>query len=484
MNVTAAVGVVLCFAVALDTWRDYKARNDLLKTHGEELVQFTAKAVSAPLWSMDTNAVNEILKLVTSDPYYAGIIIREVDGTEIVVGDSAISDAVMHFSHPVILYDDAKQERRKIADLELILSKEILHDFLYSKIVEEVLLLLLLLGINLWVIHRSLHVLRQPIKELTKSMRLFSKGDYQQSVFGVGRLDEFGVMAESLEILRNNSIEREEIKNQLLEANRVKDDFLASMSHELRTPLTSIIGNSEFLLDEEGCGSNDRPHRDAEKILRSIQNAGKNQLALVNDILDMSKIESGKFTIDEGPYDLSSILAEIKQMFSVRAADSEITFVLDQQHHGKYMLMGDVQRIYQILINLIGNAFKFTEKGEVRLTVWVHADQLHFQVKDTGVGISPEQLDKLFQRFHQADGTISRRFGGTGLGLYISENLADMMDGHIDASSEEGKGSIFQLVLPYKQTEILAYQKQKSMPSTRLIHQITHKTRRRALYLL
>ena len=233
-------------------------------------------------------------------------------------------------------------------------------------------------------------------------------------------------------------------------ANLAKDEFLASMSHELRTPLTSIIGHSELLMDS-GCSQ-----EDAEKILHSIHNAGANQLALVNDILDMSKIESGKFAIDETPYDLSVLLRDVKQMFTVRAEDAGIQFVLDQKHNEQCLLMGDVQRLSQILINLIGNAIKFTEQGEVKVTVWMDGGDLYFQVKDSGIGMSEETLSELFQRFHQADGSISRQFGGSGLGLYISENLADLMGGRINVSSRYGVGSIFELVIPYQPTDTLA----------------------------
>ena len=244
------------------------------------------------------------------------------------------------------------------------------------------------------------------------------------------------------------------------QSTQAKDNFLASMSHELRTPLTSIIGNSEFLLDEGHCGSGQCPHQDAKIVLGSIQGAGKNQLALVNDILDMSKIESGKLSINESPYDLSLLLSELEQMLSVQAVDAGIQLVLDQKNQETHQLMGDAQRISQILINLIGNAIKFTEQGEVRLTTWVDGGNLVFQVKDSGIGMSPEAVDNLFQRFHQADSSISRRFGGSGLGLYISENLAHLMGGVIDASSEEGVGSIFQLSLPYQPTEITINQQE------------------------
>ncbi len=231
------------------------------------------------------------------------------------------------------------------------------------------------------------------------------------------------------------------------EIQREKDNFFASMSHELRTPLTAIIGNSDYLLDEEM----DEKHR---RILQTINAAGQNQLALVNDILDMSKIESGKFTISEAPYSLKIMLDQLQQMLSIKAQDEGILLEFNQENREPYQLMGDRQRIQQVLINLIGNALKFTDEGKVTVTTRQVGDSLLFTVEDTGIGMSPEMMEKLFSRFEQADGSICRRFGGSGLGLFISLNLAELMGGTIDASSQEGVGSIFQLNLPYRRSEI------------------------------
>jgi signal transduction histidine kinase/DNA-binding response OmpR family regulator len=235
--------------------------------------------------------------------------------------------------------------------------------------------------------------------------------------------------------------------NQANQANLAKDEFLASMSHELRTPLATIIGNCE-MLSERMVDGGDR------ETVHAIERAGRNQLALVNDILDMSKIESGKFTIDEAPFDLSLLLSDLEKMFQVKARDQGVQFSVEQRSAEPYQLLGDGQRIAQILINLIGNAIKFTENGRVTLTAWHVANQLFFKVKDSGIGMSKEVLDKLFSRFEQADTSISRRFGGSGLGLYIAINLAEMMGGDIDASSIKGEGSVFLFYLPYRHSGI------------------------------
>ncbi len=241
--------------------------------------------------------------------------------------------------------------------------------------------------------------------------------------------------------------------HELVKANQVKDEFLATMSHELRTPLTSIIGNSEYLLEGGQCEATQEQSESCE-ILRSITSAGKLQLALVNDILDMSKIESGKFTIEPYPYNLTLLLGDLERMFESRIQDEGLTFKIEQKNREACLLMGDGQRIGQILINLISNALKFTEKGEVSLTTHTESEKIYFTVEDSGIGMSPEVVEKLFTRFEQADGSISRRFGGSGLGLYISMNLAELMEGSIEVSSREGEGSIFQLVLPYNCSDL------------------------------
>ncbi|HIJ22150.1 MAG: response regulator [Gammaproteobacteria bacterium] len=239
-------------------------------------------------------------------------------------------------------------------------------------------------------------------------------------------------------------------------ASRAKDEFLATMSHELRTPLSVIIGNSEILLDE----INRQRH---QEMIRLIKTAGNNQLALVNGILDISKIESGKFKIEERPYVLSELLDDIKQMLSIKLT-SETFFILEQKNEESFKLCGDAQRISQVLINLVGNAIKFTEKGEVRLETEVVNNNLQFTIVDTGIGMSPEIVDQLFQRFHQADNSISRRFGGTGLGLYISYSLAQLMGGDIEVTSQIGVGSTFHLKLPYRPSDVLVQRKPSSLP--------------------
>lgn len=234
---------------------------------------------------------------------------------------------------------------------------------------------------------------------------------------------------------------------ELTKANQAKDEFLARMSHELRTPITAIIGNSELLK------SMVHKSPELEPIATAIEGVGRAQLSLVNDLLDLFKIDAGQLTIEASPYSFSGLMQEIEKILKVRSKESRLQVQVNQQNSEANKLLGDAQRITQILVNLIDNAMKFTEQGRVTVTSSVHNNQLSIAVSDTGIGISDQAMETLFHRFEQANGALSRRFGGAGLGLYISQTLAQLMEGEIAVTSHEQKGSTFTLMLPYQPTE-------------------------------
>lgn len=231
-------------------------------------------------------------------------------------------------------------------------------------------------------------------------------------------------------------------------ANRAKGEFLANMSHEIRTPMNAVIGLSELALE-----STDPKVR--HDYLQQISDSAKSLLEILNDILDVSKIEAGQMSITEAAFDLDELLDSLRRMFSIRTADRSVTFTISRPDDLPGKLVGDSMRLRQVLVNLLGNAIKFTSNGSVVLNVrnmGQTGDQilLHFEVNDTGIGMTEEQLKKLFQSFVQADSSITRRFGGTGLGLSISRQLAHLMGGDILVKSEHGVGSTFSLQLALK----------------------------------
>jgi PAS domain S-box-containing protein len=249
-------------------------------------------------------------------------------------------------------------------------------------------------------------------------------------------------------------IEREQAdkQRQIAEAaTQAKSAFLANMSHEIRTPMNAIVGFSKLALDT----SLDRKQHE---YLTSIRNAAESLLTLVNDILDFSKIEAGKLTLEQRPFTLSDTLGEVERLFRTELRRRKLGFILDDrtQEHPEFpadgLLVGDAMRLQQILVNLVGNAVKFTEKGEITLTAEVESLSapdmvLAIAVTDTGIGISEEQRERLFESFEQAESSTTRRFGGTGLGLTICRRLVEVMGGDIEVVSELDSGSTFRFTV-------------------------------------
>ena len=237
-------------------------------------------------------------------------------------------------------------------------------------------------------------------------------------------------------------------------ATRAKSEFLAHMSHEIRTPMNAVLGLTQ-LLDREPL----TPGQAA--MVRHIGEAGEALLRVINDILDFSKAEAGQIRIDRQPFRLSEMLGHIDHLFRGAAEGKALAFAMPDIPDDWNALLGDRIRVEQILINLVGNAIKFTQSGSVALVVTRVADgekslRLRFEVRDTGIGLSQPAQTRLFQPFSQGDASITRRFGGTGLGLAISKRLVDLMEGEIGVISEEGRGSTFWLELPFERAGVVA----------------------------
>ncbi|HKC49524.1 MAG TPA: ATP-binding protein [Myxococcota bacterium] len=255
---------------------------------------------------------------------------------------------------------------------------------------------------------------------------------------------------------RNRAESLEEANSALREAmlhaeqtTRVKTEFLANVSHEIRTPMTAILGFTEVLLEEAR-----REHAAPGTIdaLRTIQRNGDYLLALLNDILDLSKIESGRLEVERVTFSPVAVVREVERLMRLRAEAKGIAFEVEFDGALPEHVEGDPTRVRQILINLVGNAIKFTEIGEVRLRVKLRDEHLpamlRFEVVDTGIGITAAERGKLFRPFGQADSSTTRRYGGTGLGLTISKRLTDLLDGTIEVESEPGRGTVFVVQIP------------------------------------
>src|SRR6185503_10695686 len=228
-------------------------------------------------------------------------------------------------------------------------------------------------------------------------------------------------------------------------ASRAKSSFLANMSHEIRTPMTAIIGYSDMMLEPNQSLS------DRQDCLQVIRRNGRHLLELINDILDISKIEAGKMTVERIRTDLPQLMTDVASLMRPRALDKGLDFNVKFQGAVPQQITTDALRTKQILVNLLGNAIKFTHMGSIELAVECapgeQSSQVRFHIKDTGIGMNQSQVTRLFQPFTQADESMTRKYGGTGLGPTISQRLATLLGGDISVQSQPGAGSTFTVMI-------------------------------------
>lgn len=260
----------------------------------------------------------------------------------------------------------------------------------------------------------------------------------------IQRDEAYRALRESQRQLVESNTALMSVNEKLEEATRIKTEFLANMSHEIRVPMNGAVGMTALLLDTE--------LTDAQRdFVETIRSCGDSLLTIVNDILDFSKIESGKLELEEHPFDLPNCLEESMELLATKAAEKGLDLAYDIADDVPSMLVGDVTRLRQILVNLVGNAVKFTSRGEVvissSMAVESEPPMVQFSVRDTGIGIPKDKWDRLFKSFSQIDASTTRQFGGTGLGLAISNRLAESMGKRIWIESEVGKGSTFHFAI-------------------------------------
>lgn len=300
-------------------------------------------------------------------------------------------------------------------------------------------------------------VVLRPIRVLESSCKTIAEGDIEREI-PIRQRDEIGRLADSFRkmvaSLRGNMADKDAALQALVQANRrleeatqAKSRFLANMSHELRTPLNAIIGYSEMLLEDTDATQEDSDKAD----LRRINMAGKHLLSLINDILDLSKIEAGRMSIFLEDTDLGALIHELQSTIQPVYDKKRLELRVERDSSAS-VIRCDITKLRQILLNLLSNAAKFTHEGFVRFRVSGVVEDgvswIRFEVQDTGIGLSVEQQAKLFREFVQADESTTRKYGGTGLGLALVRKFAEMLGGEIGVNSELGQGSTFVLQLP------------------------------------
>ena len=332
---------------------------------------------------------------------------------------------------------------------EIAVQNAELRSGLLWNILQIIVILALAVLLELYLLYRFNKNFLADFNHFTRFFRL-GKGRYQKISVGKIHFMEFKNMGQ----VANEMIEeRVRVHDQLLEeqrraqeSDRLKTAFLANMSHEIRTPMNAILGFSELLNDEE------MPPEVSREFVRLILQNGEMLMKLINDIIDIAKIESGQMSVVSCSFNLSELLVVVNQHFQGgldKDPSKDIRLVLHDHLPADFICHSDEFRLKQVLFNLVGNAVKFTSVGEVKLTVQLIEDEkIIFKVSDTGIGIPEGDIETIFERFMQAGNHLARNFGGTGLGLAISKNIVTILGGEISVKSEEGKGSEFEFYIP------------------------------------
>jgi two-component system, sensor histidine kinase and response regulator len=454
-----------------------------------ELANVFKQGVSVALWNSDKMQISSIVDGIKQIPLITGVEIEDIygdlkisrgvaeNGDRYDNNDSLMANFGNRFSHkcPVLFTDDG--EKNEVGFITLystdgVVAKKIRYEcvmIIVSAVIKTIALWIIFLLISRKILSKPLNQLTEKTSTIRlenlplEPISINTQGENELRVLERSfnhMIEELKESHEKIEYrvrertselaLANDKLKKVMEESKILavnamSANKAKSEFLANMSHEIRTPMNGVVGMIDMLLDTELTD-------EQIDFAKSAQSSGDSLLVLINDILDHSKIEAGKLELETIDFDLRPTLESLSDVVAIKAEEKGIEFACLIENSVPTRLKGDPGRLRQILTNLTGNAVKFVDRGEVSIRVSLKKEAntrvtLLFEVKDTGIGIPKDRMDRLFKSFSQVDASTTRKYGGTGLGLTISEQLVKLMGGEIGVESEEGKGSTFRFTV-------------------------------------